>query len=57
MESEGQIKKQKRGRKKISRVAGCRINQDDLFVYMFSVWKTQDNTLNEDKPAGWADFF
>lgn len=50
-------KKQKHGRKQISHAAGCRINLDDLSVCMFSISKSQTNTLKEAKHETRADFF
>jgi len=26
----------------------------NLTTDIFSIWKTQDSTMNEDKPSGWA---
>lgn len=47
-ESEGEIKKAgKHGRRKISHVAGYRINPDDLSVFMFSIWKSQDKHIKQ----------
>lgn len=48
-ESEGEMWKKnkagKHGMKKISHVAGCRINPDDSSVCMFRIWKWQDKHI------------